>query len=185
MFDVSPNLDHIHGQMLTKVLSSLCNWLLRKVVPDHLQCGSKFPDRWSLFSSLLGFSHGTVQQVLCETRMCVVAPSCCFTDASLTNQFADKTFRCQGDKIATAWSLASCQRNVIVSELVSQRNVQLPYRWASNQCSGVFCEFRYQIDKILININFCFFIHKNKMRQQWNLLQIPCIVVRVMVLGAQ
>jgi len=49
LFEVPSSLVHTRPQTLAKVLNSLCDWLLRKFVPDVLQCGSKFRNRSWLF----------------------------------------------------------------------------------------------------------------------------------------
>jgi len=41
VFEVSSNLVCSRLQTLAKVVNNLCDWLLRKFVPDFLQCGLK------------------------------------------------------------------------------------------------------------------------------------------------
>jgi len=45
IFEVLSRLVRARLRTLAKVLNSLCHWLLRKFVPDLLQCGSKFRNR--------------------------------------------------------------------------------------------------------------------------------------------
>jgi len=51
MLEVFSSLLHVHARLptLVEVMNSMCHWFLRKVVPDLLQCGSKYPDCWWLF----------------------------------------------------------------------------------------------------------------------------------------